>query len=115
YFQLSRAGASPSWITGRYDLGQVGYLTSDRLQPPIAAVGKQNITIDQSWNTIKMMRDKQTIKVSLNDQPLLEVPVAAPPRPGIMRPKHRSVKIRKITLTGDWPETLPANLNELHP
>ena len=57
-----------------------------------------------------MKRSGELILVTLNDKPLAKIPVTEEPRPGIMRPDDRNVKIRSMKLTGDWPEKLPEDL-----
>ncbi len=108
--QLGREGVVPSWISARYDLGQTGYVAADKLVPPPQPLAKDNVPIDKSWNVIKMTRGGDTVVVTLNGKPLVEIPVTEPPRPGIMRNDDRDVRVRAMKLTGDWPSQLPADL-----
>ena len=57
-----------------------------------------------------MTRKDDTIEILLNGKPLVRIPVTSPPRPGLVRPKDREVRVREMTLTGDWPDKLPADL-----
>ena len=108
--QFGRKGMTPSWVTHPNDLTRLSYVVAEELDPPSELLGKDNVPIDQSWNTIKMTRKDNTIEVFLNDKSLVHIPVTHPPRPGLMRPKDREVRVREMTLTGDWPDKIPTDL-----
>jgi hypothetical protein len=108
--QLGKEGATPSWIMASFDLGRTNHVAADKLDPPYELLAKDNLPIDKSWNEIMMVRSGQTITVSLNNKPLVDIPVTDPPRPGVMRLEDRDARIRSMKLTGDWPSELPANL-----
>ena len=109
-FKLGNDGMEPSWLSARYDLGETAYIEADKLDPPIAKMASDNVPKDKAWNLIKMTRRENIVSVTLNGNPLIDLPITEPPRPGIMRYKGNSVRISSIKLTGDWPKTLPTDL-----
>jgi hypothetical protein len=108
--RLGKEGTRPSWLRISNDLSAKDYVSADQLDPPQDLLAKENLPIDESWNTIKMTRQGDVVSVSLNDQPIADVEVTDSARPGVMRFDDRDVRIRSIKLTGDWPDELPSEL-----
>jgi hypothetical protein len=108
--RLGPNGASPSWTSLGNDLTGLGYIAADKLDPPPDLLGADNVPTSDAWNQIKMTRRGNVVVFTMNDKPLAEIPITEPPRPGIMRMDDRDVRIRSMTLSGDWPSELPSHL-----
>lgn len=110
--KFTKDGTLPNWIRITNDLASTEFIAVDKLDPPADPVAPENVPNDQAWNTVKLTRNGDTVRVELNDTPLISLPVADPPRPGLLREVKRDVRIRDMKLTGDWPKEVPANLME---
>jgi hypothetical protein len=55
-----------------------------------------------------MTRNGTRVSLSLNGQPWIDVDGVDQPRFGIHRDSDRHVQIRKLRLTGPWPDEVPA-------
>ena len=64
----------------------------------------------EDWNELKLTAESGKIVVALNGQSLCSVPTHPNDRFGFVREKDHQVKIRKLVLTGPWPEKLPDDL-----
>lgn len=110
--KFTKDGTLPNWIRITNDLASTEFVAVNKLDPPADPVAPDNVPNDQAWNTVKLTRDGDTVRVTLNDKPLISLPVADPPRPGLLRELKRNVRIRDMKLTGDWPKEVPADLME---
>ncbi|TWT99015.1 tetratricopeptide repeat protein [Neorhodopirellula pilleata] len=62
------------------------------------------------WNTVRITVQGEQVVITVNEQPAARVTMALDRRPGLLCEKERQCRVRKLTLSGDWPETLPDNL-----
>ncbi|MFK8112804.1 MAG: tetratricopeptide repeat protein [Rubripirellula sp.] len=108
--QLSPSGTRPKWTTITNDLTRRSYVEADKLEPPMEPLATENLPLDKAWNTIKMTLVGDHVAVTLNEKPLVEIPVSDAPRPGLVCPKGHEARVRAMKLTGDWPEKLPEDL-----
>ncbi|TWU06369.1 DUF1583 domain-containing protein [Stieleria varia] len=70
-----------------------------------------NLTLHPGdWNTVRLTAKGEQVVITINDQAAARVAMALDKRPGLLCEKERQCRVRKITLSGDWPETLPDNL-----
>ncbi|MCO8124513.1 tetratricopeptide repeat protein [Stieleria sp. TO1_6] len=108
--ELSELGMTPIWSVLPNDMASVGYVAATQLEPPVTPIATDNVPIVDAWNLIRMTRNGDQVVVTLNDNPLTEIPVTESARPGFSRKQNQSAKIRWIKLTGDWPSELPNDL-----
>lgn len=112
-FALQRQGTKLIWIQVAGDLATVtSEVKANEADDKTDQLAPDNVPRNNDWNTFKMTRQGDKVIVELNDAPLLEVDIDRNARPGLIRNSQREVKVRSLTLTGDWPETLPENLME---
>ncbi|QEF96175.1 tetratricopeptide repeat protein [Stieleria maiorica] len=108
--QLSPEGTTPDWIVANGDLASVGFVSATALDPPYAPIAAENVPAEDAWNTLRMSREGDQVALTLNGKPLTSIPVQGHERPGIYRPASRDLDVRKIRLTGDWPDEVPKEL-----
>lgn len=108
--KLSDKGTTPDWIVNSGDLASVGLINANSLDPPYDRIAADNVPKEDDWNNLVMKRTSDQVAITLNGQPLAEVPVAGHERPGIYRNERRDLIVRTIRLTGDWPDEFPAEL-----
>jgi len=110
---LQRQGTNLIWIQVAGDLATVtSEVKTNEPDDKTDQFAPDNVPRNNDWNTLTMTRRGEKVIVELNDAPLLEVDIDRNARPGLIRNSQRDVKVRSLTLTGDWPETLPENLME---
>jgi len=93
-------------------LASAGAYVQHESEEPPERLAPDNVPVNDSWNTLRVMRDGDNLQVLLNDKPLTTVAMERNARFGIVRPFERDVRIQSITLTGDWPTELPEDLME---
>ncbi|WP_182866040.1 tetratricopeptide repeat protein [Rhodopirellula sp. JC639] len=108
--QLSPEGTTPDWIIANGDLASVGFISATDLDPPYEPIAAENVPEEDAWNSLRMSRDGDHLALTLNDKPLTSIPVQGHERPGVYRPESRDLDVRKIRLTGDWPDAVPKAL-----
>ncbi|MCS7471619.1 tetratricopeptide repeat protein [Stieleria sp. ICT_E10.1] len=108
--RLGPEGTTPDWIIANGDLASVGFINVANVDPPYSAIAADNVPNDEAWNTLVMSRDGDQLTLTLNAQPLTAIPVQGHERPGLYRHEKCDVTVRKIRLTGDWPDQVPAEL-----
>nr|WP_143547708.1 tetratricopeptide repeat protein [Rhodopirellula sp. SM50] len=108
--RLGQEGATPDWIIANGDLASVGFINVAKVDPPYSAIAPDNVPKHEAWNRLVMSREGDQLALTLNDQPLTTIPVRGHERPGIYRHEKCDVTVRKIRLTGDWPDEVPAEL-----
>ena len=112
-FLLSENGTIPTYTPGVADLSTTHFIPPAQLEPQQKPIAGDVIPKDGEWNKISMTRKQDTVQVQLNGQTIAELPVTnQTARFGFSRPHGKSCRIKEMILTGDWPETLPANLME---
>lgn len=110
---LHRSGAKLIWIPVSGDLATAtSSIEPNAPDPQTQNIASDNVPIDDAWNTFTMTRHGETVEIQLNEKPLLQLEITANARPGLIRHVSRDVKVRSMTLSGDWPETMPENLLE---
>ena len=109
---LSDKGTTPNWVASGTDLVNNGYVSTEKLDPPIKPLATDNTPKNKAWNTITMTRKGDSIAVQLNEKAITEIAIGETSRPGILRKAKRSVRIQSVKLTGDWPTEVPADLLE---
>lgn len=107
---LTGEGIKPDWISVAGDLASVGFVAADKLDPPVELLAPQNVPIDNSWNQLLIKRAGDVVELTLNEKPLVKIPVAGHERPGIYRHEKLDVHLRSMRLTGDWPDQVPKEL-----
>ncbi|MCO8121797.1 tetratricopeptide repeat protein [Stieleria sp. TO1_6] len=105
--KLGHSGTRPDWIPVSADLASASIVAAEDLQPPLPLLATDNFPNEDAWNNLMMKREGDQVEVSLNDRPVLTLPVQGYERPGIFRESRRDLQIRKIRLTGNWPDQVP--------
>ncbi|MEO1618534.1 MAG: DUF1583 domain-containing protein [Planctomycetota bacterium] len=59
------------------------------------------------WNRLVATRNGNEVAVELNGEALESIELRKFEKPGVYRKSGTSARVRKIRLTGDWPETFP--------
>jgi len=110
--ELHAKGTRPIWMQSSNDLTTKGYIGPAEADKLAERLASDNVPNNEAWNSVKLTRRGEVIEVTLNDKLLCEVPATDNTRFGVLRPDKKDVRVRWMTLTGDWPETLPKNLME---
>ena len=113
-FLLQPEGVRIHWITDRYDWTSLS--TENSVVEPLNRRGPRPLPFKaRDWNRLSINRTDQAVTLSLNEVVIYERPVdwIGDHRFGLYRDSSTSeVKVRNVDLTGDWPETLPADFLE---
>lgn len=116
---LHESGTDPTWVRLSDDLASVDFDAnhSDHEHDHGDAADSEEkeatgLMNNEDWNLARITRQGQQLEVVVNDQPVTSVTMEPTTRFGIVKPTGQGVRIRSITLTGDWPDQLPENLME---
>jgi len=113
-FLLEEGGIRVRWITNRAD-DWTGLKPDHGLLEPLSRRGPKPLPFKpNAWNQVAVKRVGGHIDVLLNEQLVYhrEVDFTGDMQFGFYRSEANDLQIRDAKLTGDWPETLPANCFE---
>ena len=109
-FLLQPEGIRIHWVTDG-DRDWTGLTLDNTVTEPLNRRGPRPLPFKMNdWNRVSVARTETAVILSLNDVTVYQRPVdwAGDYRFGFYRPrKTTGAQVRNITLTGDWPETLP--------
>ena len=107
---LRPGGVSVHWITdGRYDTSGLG--PENTFDEPACRRGPPRIPLRAgAWNTIELAVAGTTASLKLNDVLIYERVLEATNRRtfGLFRYADTGLRVRNVTLRGDWPTSVPA-------
>ncbi|MEM9828133.1 MAG: DUF1583 domain-containing protein, partial [Planctomycetota bacterium] len=101
------------WIPGslNYNVMAQTTLTRGRRKPAKPKVLASDIRLkDQAWNVYEFRREGADLVLRVNGDELVRESCTLDPHVGWTRANGQLAKIRKMELTGDWPETLPEDI-----
>lgn len=104
---MPQSSSAESDTTSRRD--STSTLKTDFEVDDVLGDGKPNLKAGD-WNAVELAADGDKVTITINGQPLARVTMALDRRPGFLCEAKREVRVRDISLSGDWPETLPDDL-----
>ncbi|MBX3451493.1 MAG: DUF1583 domain-containing protein [Planctomycetaceae bacterium] len=113
-FILEPDGVRTRWINqAGWDDTVLGVPTENAVQEAAFARTDGPLPLKANdWNTVAIAATKETVSLSLNGALIFERPIEAdnPRMVGIYRPKETKTQVRKIVLSGNWPEKIDGDL-----
>jgi hypothetical protein len=114
-FLIEPGGVQVHWMTsGGFEW--TGLPADNRLLEPLSRRGPRPLPLKESeWNAVTLARADGKVTLTLNDEVIYQraVDFGGDHSFGFYRDRTKSAaKIRNVVMTGDWPETLPADALE---
>jgi len=114
-FLLQADGVRLHWMTnGRREW--TGLDADNNVVEPLNRRGPRQLPLQMNdWNRLTLTRSEQSVTITLNDVAIYQRPIdwTGDLRFGLYRhPTAAGAQIRNVTLTGDWPETVPQEFLE---
>ncbi|MEM6470232.1 MAG: tetratricopeptide repeat protein [Planctomycetota bacterium] len=103
---LTKEGSYWGYFPKRADLASLVSTESSARGKRLKRRFADNIPVS-GWNRFVATRRGNQVEIQLNGSPLEPIELRKDELPGIYRKSETSVRVREITLTGDWPETVP--------
>lgn len=110
-FLIEPGGVNIHWITdGAFEW--TGLPEDNATFEPLNRRGSRPLPLNESdWNAVELSRKDNQLTLSLNGETIYVRPLdfAGDTNFGLFRdPSESAVRVRNIILSGDWPETVPA-------
>ena len=114
-FLIESGGTQVHWMTsGGFEW--TGLPADNKLLEPLSRRGPRPLPLkDGDWNTVTLARADGKVTITLNDEVIYQraVDFGGDHSFGFYRDRTQTAaKIRNVVMTGDWPETLPADALE---
>jgi tetratricopeptide (TPR) repeat protein len=113
-FLLEPDGVRTRWINrAGWDDSVLGVPTENAVHEAALARTDGPLPLKANdWNTVAIAATKETVSLSLNGTLIFERPIEAdnPRMVGIYRPKEAKTQVRKVVLSGNWPEKIEGDL-----
>ena len=114
-FLIEPGGVQVHWMTsGGFEW--TGLPADNKLLEPLSRRGPRPLPLkDGDWNAVTLSRAVGKVTLTLNDEVIYQRPVdfGGNHSFGFYRDRTQTAaKIRNVVMTGDWPETLPADVLE---
>ena len=114
-FLIEPGGVKVRWLTDGAN-EWTGLPADNALLEPLSRRGPRPLPLKESdWNSVKLARADGKVAISLNDEVIYQrvVDFGGDHKFGFYRGRgETAAKIRNVVMTGDWPETLPADVLE---
>jgi hypothetical protein len=114
-FLIESGGVKVRWMTDGAN-EWTGLPIDNALLEPLSRRGPRPLPLKEGdWNTVKLARADGKVAISLNDEVIYQrvVDFGGDHKFGFYRGHgETAAKIRNVVMTGDWPETLPADVLE---
>ncbi|MCA8998925.1 MAG: DUF1583 domain-containing protein [Planctomycetaceae bacterium] len=114
-FLLESGGVRIHWVTDG-ELEWTGLPVDNATLEPLNRRGPRPLPLKENdWNQIQLTREDDKLTLSLNGETIYQRPIDWNGETlfGLSRNRREnSVRVRNVTLSGDWPEALPKNLLE---
>lgn len=110
-FLLEPGGVRVHWMTA-CEVEWTGLKSDNALQEPFNRRGPRPLPLKENdWNAVEfsLRDDKVTVRLNGTDVYVRKLDYTGERAFGFYRDRGMAVKVRDVILTGDWPETLPAD------
>ena len=112
-FLIESGGVKVRWLTDGAN-EWTGLPADNALLEPLSRRGPRPLPLKEgAWNIVKLARAGGKVSISLNDEAIYQrvVDFGGDHKFGFYRGRgETAAKIRNVIMTGDWPETLPADV-----